>query len=90
MSERICLPLKVVNKEKWADMSVFGKDHLICAETFREKDQNYGFAGGHRVRLLSVKKNVHWKIPVGVQLDIAQVAPAGTPPARRQPHGNPR
>jgi hypothetical protein len=60
------------------------QQHMICAEDVRLKTESFSFAGQHRVRLYSFKKNVHWKIPDGIPLDIAGVAPA-TPP-RRQPN----
>jgi hypothetical protein len=82
MADRISLPVKTINSERWAEMNVHGKDHVFCAEAVRITDQNYSFAGGHRVRLVSLKKNVHWKIPANIQLDISAIAPSTTPPRR--------
>jgi hypothetical protein len=62
---------------------MFGDSHLICGESVRMKDENFSFAGGHRVRVYLFKKNVHWKIPEGVSLDISSV-PAAQAPRRAQ------
>ncbi len=85
MSKRfVQIPVKNVSGDEWAELNAFGADHVICGEKFSIKDQNYSFAGGHRVRLYSIKKNVHWKIPIGVALNVTAVPPA-TPP-RREPN----
>jgi len=83
MLKKLSVPIKTIGMEEWAQLSAFGKDHIFCAEDCRIKDQNYTFAGQHRVRLVSLKKNVHWKIPAGTSLDVTDVPPAGTP-SRRQ------
>ena len=82
MAERVFLPVKIVNGAKWADLCVYGHSHEICGESVKPKAESFSFAGGHRVRLYSFKKNVHWKIPEGTQLDISGVA--GAAPPRRQ------
>ena len=84
MADHVRVPVKVVWTERWGQLSSFGDAHLICGETVKLKDENYSFAGGHRVRLYSFKKNVHWKIPEAISLDIAQVTPASAPPRRKQ------
>jgi len=84
MPERVCIPVKNVNGENWAQLTVFGNRHILCGEEMYTKRENFSFAGGHRVRLFEIRNNVHWKIPVGVKLDIAEVAPAGAPPRREQ------
>jgi len=79
------VPIKVVNKEKWADLGALALTHEIVAEKCNKVEENYSFAGGHRVRLWKFKKNVHFKVPSGVDLDISGVAPAVAPtPPRRQ------
>ena len=83
MPKRVTIPVKTVGSDEWAQLSVFGKDHLVCAEEFRVKEQNYSFVGGHRVRLISLKKNVHWRVPAGTLLDLSDVQPAGPPPRRQ-------
>jgi hypothetical protein len=82
MLKRISVPIKTLGSDEWAQFSIFGQNHIFCAEEFRVKEQNYSFAGQHRVRLLSLKKNVHWKIPAGTPLDVTEVPPAGSPPRR--------
>ena len=83
MRERIIVSVKVVNGERWGDLAVIGHAHEICGETVKLKNENFSFADGHRVRLYTFKKNVHWKIPAGATLDITDVAP-GTAPRRQQ------
>jgi hypothetical protein len=85
MPKKLSVPIKTIGADEWAQLTVFAKDHIFCAEECRVKEQNYTFAGQHRVRLISLKKNVHWKIPVGTPLDVTEVPPAGAPP-RRQPN----
>jgi hypothetical protein len=82
MSEVVRLPVKKWGATKWADLGSLGHIHEIIGEKFDMKDNNYSFAGGHRVRLFKVKNNVHFKIPEGVTLDISGVTPAEAP--RRQ------
>jgi hypothetical protein len=81
MADHVNVPIKMLGTDRWGQLSVFGDSHLICGESVKLKEANYSFAGGHRVRLYSFKKNVHWKIPEGASLDIAAVAPAAS--ARR-------
>ncbi len=83
MADHVRVPVKMLGTERWAQLSAFGDHHLVCGEEVREKNSDLTFAGGHRVRLYSFKKNVHWKIPSGVPLDIASVSPAN-PPRRHQ------
>ncbi|HME36776.1 MAG TPA: hypothetical protein VKF84_16200 [Candidatus Sulfotelmatobacter sp.] len=84
MADHIRVPVKIVGGDRWGQLSAFGDAHLICGENVKPKDQNFSFAGGHRVRLFSFKKNVHWKIPDGIPLDVAAVAPATAAPRRQQ------
>ena len=84
MADSVRVPIKIVGTERWGQLSAFGENHLVCSETVRQKEAHYSFAGGHRVRLYSFKKNVHWRIPEGAVLDIAGVAPAEAP--RRKQH----
>jgi hypothetical protein len=74
----------MVGTERWGQLSAFGDAHLICGETVKLRDEKFSFAGQHRVRLYSFKKNVHWKIPDGIPLDIAAVPPAASAPRRAQ------
>jgi hypothetical protein len=85
MSDRICIPVKIVGSDRWGQLSAFGNQHIISGERCDVKDQNYSFSGGHRVRLYSIKQNVHWKIPAGIQLDVSQVAPATLAAAKQPP-----
>lgn len=80
---KVSIPVKKVNGEDWAELNIFGNSHDFCGEKFKVKMENFSFSGGHRVRLYTIKNNVHWKIPAGVSLDIGAVAPATSP--RREP-----
>lgn len=80
--ERCSISVRVVNGKKWGDLNAMAESHQIVAESCKVVDQAFSFAGGHRVRLLRLKKNVHFLIPQGTQLDISQVPPAAAP--RRQ------
>lgn len=81
MRDRLSVSLKVFGSHKWGDLNAFGLTHEIVGETVSMKDQNFTFIGGHRVRLYSFKKNVHWRIPMGTELDISEVKPTPDVPA---------
>jgi hypothetical protein len=82
LTAKISVPVKIVQGDRWGELNFFGNQHIISGERLSIKDQNYSFAGGHRVRLYLIKQNVHWKIPTGIQLDVSQVAPAEMPRRR--------
>jgi hypothetical protein len=79
MPDRVRVPVKTIGTERWGQLCLLAEQHFICAEKVKLKDDNFSFAGQHRVRLYSFKKNVNWKIPEGIALDIAEVAPARRP-----------
>jgi hypothetical protein len=85
MARRVSVPIKVVNGEDWAELSALAPSHThqICGETFKQL-QDMSFAGGHRVRLFAFKKSVHWRLPAGIELNIADVPLPVTPPRRRR------
>lgn len=84
MRERVSVPVKIANKAKWGDLTVFGQTHDICGEVVKLTDSKFSFAGQHRVRLYRFRRNVHWKIPTGTDLDISSVSPGQKPRRRRQ------
>ncbi len=80
MANCIQVPIKLVGTERWGQLSLLSDTHLICGESVKLKDENFSFAGQHRVRLYIFKKNVHWKIPLeAISLNIASVSPADAP-----------
>ncbi len=82
MTQVVPVPVRVVGGENWGWLSQFGKAHYVVSEE-RPKavKEKFSFASGHRVRVWRFKKNVHWK-PVGTELEISNVTPAGPPPRR--------
>jgi hypothetical protein len=82
MARHVLVPIKVVNKQDWGDLSVLGVTHEFVGETVKLKNDKLSFAGGHRVRLYHFKKNVHWRIS-SAEFDITDVAPA-SPPRKAQ------
>lgn len=82
---RINCPIVTVNNADWACLATFAERHEFCAEVFREKNEQFSFADGHRVRVYSAKKNVHWKLPQGINMDISEVPVAGQSPPRKLP-----
>jgi hypothetical protein len=87
MIGKITLPVKLVQNERWAELSVVAPtlSHEICGEKVIPKNEQRSFHGGHCLWVYSFKKCVHWRIPAGVDLDISQVAQAQPP--RRQGGG---
>lgn len=85
MTDRISIPIKKVGTVSWGALAMLAEAHEICGEKVDCINDKFSFAGGHRVRLYKFKKNVYWKIPVGVTLDISAVQSA-TPPQRRRHH----
>jgi len=82
MPDRVRVPVKLIDGARWGQLCLLADNHLICGEDVREKNHSYTFAGQHRVRLYSFRRMLHWKIPDGIELDVAEVAPASTPPRR--------
>ena len=82
MRDRTFVPVKVVNGVRWGDLAAISHAHEICGESVKRKEENFTFAGQHRVRLYVFKKNVHWR-PLGQELDISAVVP-DVPPRRNQ------
>jgi hypothetical protein len=84
MPRSISVPIKIVQGAEWGELSSHGPSlsHQICGEIIH-KGSDVSFQGGHRVRSYTFKKNVHWRIPGGVELDISAAEPA-EPPKRRQ------
>jgi hypothetical protein len=79
------LPVKVIDGDEWVELSVLASTHYFCAEKFRIELNSFPAAGGHRVRLFSIKNNAHWKIPTSVtQVDIKDVVPIEQAPRRTQ------
>lgn len=85
MRELLSFPVKIVQGRKWLDLTAHGVAHEFCGERHIVKDEQYSFSGGHRVRLVHLKKNVHWLMPTGgVTLNIEDVEPVAKAPPRRQ------
>lgn len=85
MAGRISIPVREHGSDKWAALTMMGESHDICGEKVKCIEQNFSFLGQHRVRLYRFKKNVHWRLPKGIQLDIAAVPPAGVPRRPQRP-----
>lgn len=82
MVNHVRIPIKMVGATPWGNLAALGTTHELVAESFKVVDQKYSFVGGHRMRLLSLKKNVHWRVS-GAAFDISGVPPA-TAPRRAQ------
>jgi hypothetical protein len=82
VSSRIVqFPIRVVEKEDWIPLCFVAETHRVVAFDCRMTNEYKTFAGGHRVRLVTLKGNVHLKLPVTA--DIREVAPAADPKRRR-------
>jgi hypothetical protein len=78
MANHVPVPVTLRNNEKWGQLYLLADHHIICGEVVRQMT-DIAFENGHRVRRYSFKKSVNWKIPDGVQLDVAGVPPADAP-----------
>lgn len=76
MSQRVSIPVREHDRQKWGWLSALCDDHEVVGYDFRKISDQYSFIGGHRVRLFKIKGNVHFKIPTGVAFDISAVPPA--------------
>lgn len=73
--KHIHLPIIEHDGYRWAAISYYGLSHeMTCEEPIKILNQKYSFKDGHRVRLIKLKKQVHWKIPP-TALDISDVPP---------------
>jgi hypothetical protein len=87
----LTVPIKTLNGIQWADLSVHGPSatHIVCGEqTWGEGD--ISLFGGHRVRSVKFKKNVHWRVLTGFDVDIAAVPPPEPPRRQVKRHGKRR
>ena len=82
MTLRIIVPVKIVDKQRWGQLTLFADTHYVVGESVKPMG-DISFAGGHRVRQYKFRKNVHWQIPTDVELDITDV-PQQSAPHRRQ------
>ncbi len=76
MTPYVRVPILIHNGVRWGRLSFFGTRHEFCGEKIQIKNKPFTFTGEHRVQLCVAKKNVHWKIPEGVELNISEVTPA--------------
>lgn len=80
----IPVPIKKFSGDYWGDLCSFGTHSVeIVGEVVHKRNDNFPFIQGHRVRLFKFKKNVHFKVPAGTDIDISGVQP-GKSPTRRQ------
>lgn len=86
MVDHVRVPVRVFGNTKWAALSFVQPDHEICGYDFRLVNEHFPFIGGHRVRLYKVKGNVHWRIPVGAEIDISSIPAAATPAGPKRRH----
>ncbi len=82
MVSHVRVPVKEVRGQRWGALAYLSHNHEICGEEVRCIDSRYSFIGRHRVQLYKFRKNVFWRIPEGVSLDISKVAQTQAP--RRQ------
>lgn len=82
----LSFPVKRVGNKEWLDLTPHGLAHEFVGESIHQR-KDPSFAGGHRVRQYYFKKNVHWLICSGVELNIEAVKPATQAPPRRQARG---
>ena len=80
MARQIRVPIKTFGNRDWGDLNALHLTHEIVGETVKQAP-DMSFQGGHRVRVFRFKKNVHWLIPEGIELDISEV---GTAARKRQ------
>jgi hypothetical protein len=84
MSETVTLqcPVRAVGSAKWLSLEFMGIKRLdVVAYTNKLTNEQFSFAGGHRVRITRFWDNIHFLLPQGTALDIKAVAPAEGPTA---------
>jgi hypothetical protein len=90
VSDRIAVPIRIYNGEKWGALTYIacGRPLEVVAEQFEQKKENFSLFGQHRVRLFKLKANIHFKLPAdAVTLDISGVPAAVQPPPTRRQKG---
>ena len=85
-TKHIRVPVLTHNREDWGCLNYIGVTnfHIIVGETLKIEDNSFSFIGGHRVRRIKIKGNVHWLIPSGIDLDISEVSPKKQATRRNQ------
>jgi hypothetical protein len=87
MSDSITLPVCTFENERWAGMSQ-GKSAVdVVAYHWKHVDDHFAFLGGHRHRRFRFWHNVHFRVPVEPQFNIAQVPIPVPPPVVKSRHG---
>lgn len=78
----IRVPVVDYKGARWGHLSSFSDAHEVVATKAKLAKVRDSFIGNHRVHRVSLKSMVHWRIPVGVQVDISALEP-GQAPRRR-------
>ena len=76
---RVRIPVKSHKNVQWGQLSMLGSSWDIVGEKVQRVNDKFSLFGQHRVRLYRFKKNVHFKIPEGTDLDISRVRPDRAP-----------
>lgn len=80
---RFCrIPVKEMKSGNWGDLGALGPRAFDIVGDRVDQKRDLSFAGNHRVRLYRFFDSVHFRIPEGIQLDIAGVAPGSAPRKR--------
>ncbi|HKQ25314.1 MAG TPA: hypothetical protein VJT81_12800 [Burkholderiales bacterium] len=82
---RIFVTVKKVDGRFWGELKNFGDKHEVVAEYAKIDNEMFTFAGQHRLRHVTLKKNVNWNVDSfqSLMVDISRVAPSGPPPRRQ-------
>jgi hypothetical protein len=73
MADHISVPVVEHDGYRWGALAYYGKDHEFTGEGFKCIDHKYTFRNEHRVRIYRIRKQVFWRIPTGIELDIGAV-----------------
>ena len=78
---RIEVPVVDHKGTLWGALTEYGAVHEFIGSKVVAKG-HMTFIGDHTVYKAKITNKVHWRIPPGVEADISEVAPGGTPRRR--------
>ena len=82
-ASNVPVPIVLFGTKKWGALKYLAKSHEIVGTTVNKK-KDMSLPNRHQVRRYTFTGQVHWKIPVGVDVDVSDITPVQPPQRRKQ------